>query len=241
MRIPYFTVSSNSVDRLMRLCAGSTAQGPGFAFRQTAHAGLYGAGWRRWNARRGCASAAGSHARGLGAGCWAGRSACPWPRRSPRCIWLESPSHPAARTLQLSWSAGRPGLVGACLATGRRGPQAVISASAWVAAVSPTFGRLFEGTDVGSPGQTWPPPTHHRTATAKTFIGGHPNPRPTHRDPNEPCGNGAKLLAAEQKTVSFGLGLERRSTTKQGWQNDGRLDDLHGFSPERSRKPSPSG
>ena len=177
VRIPYLTVSSNSVDRLMRLCAGSTAHEPGVAFRQTAHAGLCGAGWKRSNARRGCASAVGNHARGLGAGCWAGRSACPWPRRSPRCIWLGCPSHPAARTSQLSWSAGRPGLVGACRATGRRGPQAVISASVWVAAVSPTFGRLFEGTDVGSPGQTWPAPTHHRTARPKTILVGQPNPR----------------------------------------------------------------
>lgn len=35
-------------------------------------------------------------------------------------------------------------------AAGRRGPQVVR-----VAAVSPTFGRLFEGTDEASPGQTW--------------------------------------------------------------------------------------
>jgi hypothetical protein len=30
----------------------------------------------------------------------------------------------------------------------------------WVAAVSPTFGRLFEGTDAASSGQTWFAPTH---------------------------------------------------------------------------------
>jgi hypothetical protein len=46
--------------------------------------------------------------------------------------------------------------VGSGLAAGRRGPQ---STSSWVAAVSPTFGRLFEGTDEPSPGQTWPGPT----------------------------------------------------------------------------------
>jgi hypothetical protein len=200
----------------MRVFAGSTAQGPGVAFRQTTHAGLCGGGWKRSNARRGCASAVGNHARGLGAGCWAGRSACPWPRRSPRCVRLECPSHPAARTLQLSWSAGRPGLVGACRATGRRGPQAVISASVWVAAVSPTFGRLSEGTDVRSPGQTWPLPTHHDpppgTATLENIHWRPTQPTPGRRDSNEPRRNVAKLLAAEQKTVSFGLGLERRST-----------------------------
>ena len=96
------------------------------------------------------------------------------------------------------------------------------------------FRRLFEGTDVASPGQTWRLPMHdlHCRPT---------QPTPGDRNRNEPCGNGAKLLAAEQKTVSFGLGLERRSTTNQGWQNDGRLDDLRRLSPERSRKPSPSG
>ena len=45
--------------------------------------------------------------------------------------------------------------VGSGLAAGRRGPQ---NTSFWVAAVSPTFGRLFEGTDQPSPGQTWPAP-----------------------------------------------------------------------------------
>jgi hypothetical protein len=229
----------------MRLFAGSTAQGPGVAFRQTPHAGLYGGGWKRSNARRGCASAVGNHARGLGAGCWAGRSACPWPRRSPRCVRLECPSHPAARTLQLSWSAGRPGLVGACRATGRRGPQAVISASVWVAAVSPTFGRLSEGTDVRSPGQTWPLPTHHDpppgAATLETSIGGQPNPRPSGATQMNlgvmlrNCWQPNRKLLASVSDWSGGR------QTQQGWQNDGRLDDPPGWSPERSRKPSPSG
>ena len=94
-RSPCFTVASNSVDRLMRLRAESTAKKPDVAIRQIARGGPYGADSTQSNARRGCACATGSHARGLGAGCSAGRSACPWPRRSPRCV---SHFHPAAQT-----------------------------------------------------------------------------------------------------------------------------------------------
>jgi hypothetical protein len=107
-RIPCFTVASNCVDRLIRLRAGSTAKKPDVAIRQIARGGPYGAGWTRSNAPRGSASASGSHARGLGAGYSAGRSACPWPRRSPRCL-----SHclPAAHASQLRWFAGRSEVV----------------------------------------------------------------------------------------------------------------------------------
>jgi hypothetical protein len=63
---------------------------------------------------------------------------------------------PAAHASQLgqnfvSLRVGRGGP-----AAGRRGPQAE---HRWVAAVSPTFGRLFEGTDEPSLGQTWPAPS----------------------------------------------------------------------------------
>jgi hypothetical protein len=105
----------------MRLRAESTAQKPDVAIRQITRGGLCGAGWTRWNARHEYASATGSHARGLGAGCSAGRSACPWPRRSPRCLPLEVLEPPAAHASRLRSSAGRSE-VG--LATGRRGPQA---------------------------------------------------------------------------------------------------------------------
>jgi hypothetical protein len=98
-RTPYFTVASNSVDRLIRLRAGSTAKKPDVAIRQTERGGPYGAGWTRSNARHGSASASGSHARGHGAGYWAGRSACPWPRRSPCCVSLRA--FPAMRSLAL--------------------------------------------------------------------------------------------------------------------------------------------
>src|SRR5271157_3480314 len=149
MRIPCFTVASNSVDRLMRLRAGSTAERPDVAIRQRARRGPYGADWKQSNAQHGYASASGSHARGLGAGYSAGRSACPWPRRSPRCV---SHCHPAAQTSQLHSSAGRSEMV--LLLAG------AVPRQIWVAAVSPTFGRLFEGTDQPSPGQTWPAATH---------------------------------------------------------------------------------
>jgi hypothetical protein len=116
-RDPRFITASNSVDRLMRLRAGSTAEKPGAAIRQLARGGLCGAGWRRRLDRPGCASATGSHARGLGAGYSAGRSACPWPRRSPRIRTLR-PLAPvdcvcprAARRWVLLLAGAVPGLV----------------------------------------------------------------------------------------------------------------------------------
>ena len=39
----------------------------------------------------------------------------------------------------------------------------------WVAAVSPTFGRLFEGTDEPSLGQTWPGPIVPLTHSVNAF------------------------------------------------------------------------
>lgn len=86
VRTPYLTVASNSVDRLMRLRADSTAKKPAATIRQSVRGGPYGAGRTRWLARPGYASAVENHERGLDAGCSAGRSACPWPRRSPRCV-----------------------------------------------------------------------------------------------------------------------------------------------------------
>ena len=44
-----------------------------------------------------------------------------------------------------------------------------------VAAVSPTFGRLIEGTDAPSLGQTWPPPTNH-PRVGSAHICCQPNP-----------------------------------------------------------------
>jgi hypothetical protein len=95
VRIPYRTVASNSRDRLMRLCAGSTANKPVDQIRQIARGDPCGGGQTQWLARPGYACASGSRAHGLGAGCSAGRSACPWPRRSPRSVSLEA--FPAVR------------------------------------------------------------------------------------------------------------------------------------------------
>jgi hypothetical protein len=147
VRTPCLTVAANSVDRVMRLRAGSTAKRPDVAIRQTARGGPYGAGRTQSSARRGYASATGNRARGLGAGYSAGRSVCPWPRRSPRCV---SHCRPAAQTSRLV--CGWPEVI--LLLAG------AVPRRSWVAAVSPTFGRLFEGTDEPSPGQTWPAATH---------------------------------------------------------------------------------
>jgi len=147
VRIPCFTVAANSVDRLMRLRAGSTAERPDAAIRQKARGVPYGADRTQSSARRGYASATGNRARGLGADCSAGRSACPWPRRSPRCV---SHCRPAAQTT--NFVCGWPEVI--LLLAG------AVPRHSWVAAVSPTFGRLFEGTDEPSPGQTWPAATH---------------------------------------------------------------------------------
>ncbi len=68
-----------------------------------------------------------------------------------------------------------------------------------IAAVSPTFGRLFEGTDERSSGQTWPrrPPMSRRSFTNVTAI-----PRwASNLMKARP--NVAEGLAHERKTVSF--------------------------------------
>jgi hypothetical protein len=72
------------------VACGKHRQKPVVQIRQTVRGGPYGAGWTRRTARPGYASATGSHARGHGAGYSAGTSACPWPRYSPRCLWVVS-------------------------------------------------------------------------------------------------------------------------------------------------------
>ena len=213
-RSPCFTVASNSVDRLMRLRAESTAEKPDVAIRQIARRGPYGADSRQSSARRGYACATGSHARGLGAGCSAGRSACPWPRRSPRCV---SHFHPAGQTSRSGSSAGRSEVI--LLLAG------AVPRQTWVAAASPTFGRLFEGTDRASPGQTWPAPTHPLATGGKHSAPTAGPGRVLHRQRAEPGPMNAKQpdwiaaerLAAPRKTVSFcqcRFRLQRRSTNK---------------------------
>ena len=133
------------------------------------------------------------------------------------------PSHPAAH----AWSD--------CvrLRVGRRCVLLLAGAvpghiNSWVAAVSPTFGRLFEGTDERSLGQTWPAPTDPPTPNMKSCPSGTPSgttpidtPQDAPADPKEADSNATELLAAARKTVSFGqcrFRLERRSTTKRGWR-----------------------
>jgi hypothetical protein len=219
-RIPRFTVASNSVDRLMRLRAGSTAEKPDVAIRQIARGAPYGAGSTQSSVRRGSACATGSHARGLGAGCSAGRSACPWPRRSPRCV---SHFHPAGQTSRSDSSAGRSEVIS--LLAG------AVPRQTWVAAASPTFGRLFEGTDRASPGQTWPVARHppdpgrkrrpQRATPARYRTGDEPTQ--ARMNPKQANWNAAERLAAARKTVSFCQCRFRRNgarQTKRGWWID---------------------
>jgi hypothetical protein len=190
VRMPYFTVASNSVDRLMRLRAESTAGKPGAAIRQITRGDPCGAGSTRSTAPPGCASAGGSRARGLGAGYSAGRSACPWPRRSPRsvCITIRPLCFPGT-------SVGVSRLLAGAVPGQFR-----------VAAVSPTFGRLFEGTDDTSPGQTLPAPTDWRRTPPSGKLAWRKPERAlaknssTRKNPNQ---NAAERLAAGRKTVSF--------------------------------------
>src|SRR5580693_6602954 len=91
-RVPRFTVASKSVDRVMRFRAESTAVTPGLQIKQSASGGPCDADSTRLPDQPWSASADGSRARGLGAGYSAGRSACPLPRLSPRCIWHRAPA-----------------------------------------------------------------------------------------------------------------------------------------------------
>ena len=78
-RTPYLTVAPNSADRVIRYCVGSTVLIP-VRIRQSTSGGPCGAGRTRWRGPHGCASVAGTRGPAPGAGCSAGRSACPWPR-----------------------------------------------------------------------------------------------------------------------------------------------------------------
>ena len=82
--------------RLLTSPSGRTA-------RRATPSGTYGpwpGGPRRWRDRHGYASGYGSRACGRGDGCWAGKSACPWPRYSllvclrPRSAPGEAPGDP---------------------------------------------------------------------------------------------------------------------------------------------------
>jgi hypothetical protein len=79
-RMPLRTAKPKSADRLIRLRAGSTARVLGV--RQSENRGPCGGGTTRSPGQRGCACAAGTREPSPAADCSAGRSVCPWPRRS---------------------------------------------------------------------------------------------------------------------------------------------------------------
>lgn len=109
--------------------------------------------------------------------------------------------HPAAQTFRIGLVRGSTG--GGLGAAGRRGPQVVR-----VAAVSPTFGRLFEGTDEASPGQTWPAATKPRGRVEKIFCFAHTRRgRRYHNDPKQ-----------APRTLNDPIGMQRN-----GWQPNGKL------------------
>jgi hypothetical protein len=221
----------------MRLRAGSTAKKPAAAIRQITRGGLYGAGWTRWSARREYASASGSHARGLGAGYSAGRSACPWPRHSPRCLWLKHSSHPPTTLLDCvhfrvvrRWVLQLAGAV----------PGVTIR----VAAASPTFGRLFEGTEQPSLGQTWSAATGPTQPSAKTCVLGEATAaRCWQRTTSTPQMTLEKPIGMQQncwqphgKLLASGNAVSERNGARQRSEDGGStscLGNLHRLSPAR--------
>ncbi len=138
-RTPRLTASLNSADRVIRFSAGSTPLDP--QVRQSVNDGPCAGGPTRWRARHGCASAAGTRAHEHGGDCSVGRSACPWPR-------LHSPVSSGRLGRRTFIRSPDPATAVAKLRSNRRGPGKP------VAAVSPAFGRLFEGTDHAWAGQT---------------------------------------------------------------------------------------
>jgi len=79
-RTPLRTAKPKSADRLIRLGAGSTTRD--LCVRQSENRGPCGGGTTRSPDRRGCACAAEIREPSPAADCSAGRSVCPWPRRS---------------------------------------------------------------------------------------------------------------------------------------------------------------
>jgi hypothetical protein len=108
----------------MRFRAESTAVIPGLEIKQSAIGVPYDADPTRLPGPPWYASAAGSRARGLGAGYSAGRSACPLPRLSPHYIWHRVPAGTRCRSVTLTLTKPRCAL---CLAGNRRGPRAQCS------------------------------------------------------------------------------------------------------------------
>lgn len=78
----------------------------------------------------------------------------------------------------------------------------------WVAAVSPTFGRLFEGTDEPSPGQTWLVATEPRGPGARFSI---------------PVTLGANLTTLTSRTKAPLTLDDPIGMQQNGWQPNGKL------------------
>ena len=142
-------------------------------------------------------------------------------------LCLASPS--GRHAFQLRWSAGRSGCF-ALLA------GAVPGQFIRIAAVSPTFGRLFEGTDEASPGQTPRAATRpHRThLVAKVWPATTTHPVPGQRvltdvpatyrlsgRRKERHRNATELLAAGRKTVNFGHAVSTGAVV----DNEARMAD----------------
>jgi hypothetical protein len=177
------------------------------------------------------ASAAGSRARGHGAGYSAGTSACPLPRLSPRCLWHRDPTrHP----MPVGHACPHEAPVGS---VSRWLTGAAPGRSARIAAVSPTFGRLYEGTDRRSPGQTW---AIRPTPRARSFTDVTPaTDAPSNLWKAFP--NVAERLALSGKTVNFGQCRFRPWNGARQRSRDGRSaswpTNLVGCLERRSRVP----
>jgi hypothetical protein len=89
-----------------------------------------------------------------------------------------------------------------CLAANRRGPRA----QAWFAAVSPTSGRLFEGTDPSPPGQT-------RSALSNCTV--FTPVSSWCASLSQSSRNIAERLARVKKTVSFGHAVPTGNGARQ--------------------------
>jgi hypothetical protein len=222
VRIPYFTVASNSVDRLMRLRAGSTAKNPACDQADSARRPLR----RRLDTMERPARVRIRK-----------RKPCTRARRRLFGWKVRLPLATAFSSLCLALPSGRSrfstelirGSVGAGLAAGRRGPQVYQPRSQPYRRLSGDCLRVLTRLGWVKPGLAQRP----RPNIVKTFVFArsltrrrhHNRDKSKHAPKNfkEPDWNATERLAAARKTVSFGqcrFRLERRVTTKRGWRID---------------------
>jgi hypothetical protein len=123
-----------------------------------------------------------------------------WKVRLPLATAFSSlcPALPSGRSRFATWVDPRVGRGWSCC-----WPARSPGTLSLVAAVSPAFGRLFEGTDEPSPGQTWPAPTDP--------LNSPPNMRSRRGSPYEPSDNPNE----PQKNP---IGMQQN-----GWQPHGKL------------------